>query len=403
MRPSLRRARTARKSGLNGSLADMATFLALALVCAPQSPAASPPVDTRPPIDVAALLEPIRSEADVPGIVAAIVTRDGLQFAGASGLRRRGNTTPITVEDQMHLGSCTKSMTATLCAVLVQKEKLRWDARVGEAFASVVPELHESWSRVTLADLLVNRGGVPGDIEPVLWSLLWKSDLTPAEGRRLLARGILRAGPIAAPGAKYVYSNAGFALAGTMAERAAEKPWEELITAELFEPLGMTTVGFGAPGGKTALTQPRGHRENGEPVEPTDDADNPGAIGPAGRVHCSVPDWAKYIALHLRGEQQGGLGLTSDAFVRLHAPVKSSKDKDKYAMGWSVTERSWGGRVLTHNGSNTLWFCVAWLAPDKGFAVIAATNQGGDKAAKACDQASASLLRAWREREDLPK
>jgi hypothetical protein len=62
-------------------------------------------------------------------------------------------------------------------------------------------------------------------------------------------------------------------------------------------------------------------------------------------------------------------------------------------MGWLVTERPWGGgRVLTHAGSNTMNYAVAWLAPRRDFAVLAATNLGGNKAASACDEAAAALI-----------
>ena len=51
------------------------------------------------------------------------------------------------------------------------------------------------------------------------------------------------------------------------------------------------------------------------------------------------------------------------------------------------------GRVLTHAGSNTMWFCVVWIAPERDFAVLVACNQGGDTASKACDEAAGKLIR----------
>jgi CubicO group peptidase (beta-lactamase class C family) len=62
-------------------------------------------------------------------------------------------------------------------------------------------------------------------------------------------------------------------------------------------------------------------------------------------------------------------------------------------MGWRVLPRSWaGGNALTHNGSNTMFFAVMWVAPAKDIAFVAATNCAGDEAAKACDEAVALLL-----------
>src|SRR4030095_2402626 len=103
-----------------------------------------------------------------------------------------------------------------------------------------------------------------------------------------------------------------------------------------------------------AVTQRAAHGPDGKPVPRGAGADNPAAIAPAGRVHCTIGDWAKFVALHVRGESKGGATLLSpEALVKLHAPVA---DEAHYAMGWIVTDRPWaGGRALTHSGSNTMW------------------------------------------------
>ena len=73
---------------------------------------------------------------------------------------------------------------------------------------------------------------------------------------------------------------------------------------------------------------------------------------------------------------------------------KGSPFGGNYALGWIVCERKWGGgKVLTHNGSNTMNYSVAWVAPKRGFAVLVCVNQGGDEAARACDEAASALIR----------
>jgi CubicO group peptidase (beta-lactamase class C family) len=155
----------------------------------------------------------------------------------------------------------------------------------------------------------------------------------------------------------------------------------------------MKSAGFGAPGGKKSLSQPRGHTTDGKPVEPGPAADNPVAIGPAGTVHCSIGDWAKYVALHLRGEKKDGKLLRAESFKKLHTPAKSPPTDTQYALGWIVAERPWGGgRVLTHAGSNSMWYAVTWIAPERDFAVLVACNQGGESATQACDEAVAAMI-----------
>jgi CubicO group peptidase (beta-lactamase class C family) len=183
---------------------------------------------------------------------------------------------------------------------------------------------------------------------------------------------------------RFAYSNQGYALAGRMCEVAAAKPWETLVRERIAAPLGMASVGFGVP--SATGPAPKGHAEDGS----VRDIDNPSAIGPAGTMHASVEDWARFVALHLRGD---GLGLDAKDFESLH---RGSPDEHAYAMGWRCATRPWGGAVLTHAGSNTLWFCVTWLAPEKGFAVLVACNQGGDEAQKACDDAASALIELHR-------
>ena len=176
------------------------------------------------------------------------------------------------------------------------------------------------------------------------------------------------------PGKKYLYSNDGYVIAGAMIERVSKKTWEETIRGELFEPLGMHSAGFGPPGTPGAFDQPIGHRESGKPIGYIAGADNPGAYGPAGTVHCTLADWARFVALHL-SEGEDAV-VTEETLARLYRGHEGSTPP--YALGWLLHERGWGGgQVLNHDGTNTNWYCVVWAAPKRGFAVLAATNQGG--------------------------
>lgn len=343
------------------------------------------------PRDVTAVLAPIRAKHDLPAMAGAIVAGGAVTAVGVDGVRERGRPEKATTGDLWHLGSCTKAMTATLCAQLVEEKKLSWTTTVGTFFADV-KDMDPAWKPVTLEQLLTNHAGAPADLDADgLWGRLCSHSGTPLEQRRALVEGVLRHPPVSKPGTTYLYSNAGFSIAGAMAETVAKEPYESLIAKRLFEPLGMKSVGFGAPGSADKVDQPRGHGADGKPVAPGRSADNPAAIAPAGRVHCTIGDWAKFVALHVRGETKGTTKLLPpEAFVKLHAPVA---DESRYAMGWILYDRDWaGGRALSHSGSNTMWFCTVWMAPGRDFAVLVTTNQGGDAANQACDEASWALI-----------
>jgi CubicO group peptidase (beta-lactamase class C family) len=375
------------------------TFLVAALVAlAPAGARADPPPGPAPAPapaaarrDAAPLLAPAREKHDLPALAGVVVLGDGrVTAAGVVGVRRRGSPEAATLADRWHLGSCTKSMTATLCALLVEEKRLSWDATVGGVFAKAVPAIDPSWKPVTLDLLLHHRAGAPADLRADgLWDRLWRFRGTPKDARLALVAGVVAKPPVSPPGTKYLYSNAGFATAGAMAETVTGRGWEQLLRERLFAPLGITTAGFGAPGTAARVDQPRGHGADGKPVEPGLLADNPVAIGPAGTVHMTIEDWARYVAAHVSGERSGRL-LPSAAWKRLHAPPDG--EGTRYAMGWVVTDRDWGGEVLTHNGSNTMWYCVAWLSPSKDFAVLVTCNRGGPQAEQGCDQAAWALI-----------
>src|SRR5258706_7313309 len=87
-----------------------------------------------PPRDLSPLLAPILGKHGIPGMAAAIVDGERLTALGVAGVREAGKPEQATTADCWHLGSCTKAMTATLCAMLVEDGKLRGEPTVGEAF-----------------------------------------------------------------------------------------------------------------------------------------------------------------------------------------------------------------------------------------------------------------------------
>ena len=59
-------------------------------------------------------IEAIRQKHDLPAL-AVVVVKDGqICDRVAVGVRKWGDATPVTTNDVFHIGSCTKSMTATL-------------------------------------------------------------------------------------------------------------------------------------------------------------------------------------------------------------------------------------------------------------------------------------------------
>ncbi len=338
------------------------------------------------------LLEPIRAAHGMPALAGAFVRGRDLAALGAVGVRRAGTADRVEAHDRFHIGSCTKSMTATLVAMLVEQGKLSWQTTVAEIFPDLLGRIHSAYHRVTVTQLLSHRSGLPDDRapDPAIWPLVRGLGGPTQEQRRALAEIVLSRAPAAPPGSQFLYSNLGYAIAGAFAEKVTGQSWEDLMRQMLFGPLGMPAAGFGAPGGAA----PWGHAPPGcSPVAPGPDADNPSVIGPAGTVNCSMSDWARYAALHLRGAQGApGLLVGPESFRRLHR----DEFRQGYALGWVVVERDWaGGTALMHTGTNTLWYAVIWLAPARDAGFLAATNCGPESGFRACDAAVGAMIRRY--------
>jgi CubicO group peptidase (beta-lactamase class C family) len=285
-------------------------------------------------------------------------------------------------------------MTATLCAILVEEGKLDWNSTPAAVWPQFADKFHPDFRNLTLAQFLHHRAGLPSDtaIDDV-WRAMRQFRGTPQSARLQLVQLALSKAPATPPDSRYVYSNSGYTIAGAMCEKVTGTPYEILIKQRLFDPLGMKSAGFGAP---AAPNQPRGHNQSGKPVEPGPTADNPDAYSPSGRAHMSIADWGKFISLHLQGAKGNTKLLKKESFDFLHRPAEG--EGLPYAGGWIVARRPWaGGVALSHAGTNNSWYCVTWLAPENGFAVLVACNSGNDNANQATDQAASALIQRYLE------
>lgn len=401
---TLRRLRRALVAGAAAVAAVAAVVASAGDVCA-QTARAQTARATRPTTSsearraaVERILEAARESSGVPSLAAAIVTRDGVWAVGAVGSRRSDQNVPVTVDDLYHLGSDTKAMTAGLLGLLVDEGRLEWDATLARLFPELATTMRPGYRTVTLREILSQQSGLVANAGIAF------DQPTPRAQRAAYVEWVL-AQPPASPRGKFFYSNANYVVAGAVAERLYDAPYEKVVVDRLLAPLGVTTIGFGAPGTPGRVDQPWAHRVNGAgrrvPIPPGPGADNPPVLGPAGRAHMSMLDWALWARAVLRG----AVGLSSPwsaATARtLVTPQVRINSKESYAFGWIAARRDWAGpthRVLTHAGSNGRNWAVAWLAPDAGFGVLVASNDGSEAASGAADKVAVRLARLYRRR-----
>lgn len=324
------------------------------------------------PRDLSPELEALRAKYKLPACASAVMEDGRITAMGASGVRRADADPRVTTADTWHIASCTKSMTATLIGVLVDAGKLRWEMSLPEALPGVA--CHAGWGQVTLWHLVTQRSG----LEPFTrndWQTLSLGGGTPRAQRVALAKSLLAREPAEPPG-RFAYSNAGYGILGAILEETTGQDYEDLLRTHLFAPLELTSAGFGPPAADGTLAQPWGHRRGeGDVFKPIDPAPSkaqfPAVLAPAGSVHLSLPDFARYAWWLSTGVPRI---VKPETFARLHAPPGGST----YAGGmWQTELPGIGGAAMCHTGHQGGFFAVFYAGHDRACVSVFNTEGGG--------------------------
>ncbi|NOT40268.1 MAG: beta-lactamase family protein [Alphaproteobacteria bacterium] len=313
-------------------------------------------------------LAKLRADAGAPALAAAALSRNGRRIGFVDGRRAVGRGEAVTIADKWHVGSCTKSMTATLVARAVEAGAIGWNDTVGQTLGGAIADMRAEYRDVTYRHLLSHRSGLPANVDIAQLIKFPRESADARADRVAYARSALAQAPAGRKEAHFEYSNSGYVVAGAMLESRLGAPWEMLIADRVFAPLKMAGAGFGAPGTPGAFDQPVGHAATAagalEPFPPGGPiTDNPAVLGPAGRVHAPLAEVLAYLSAHCFRSPF----LKPESWQMLHtAPFGGD-----YALGW---ERR--GDALWHNGSNTLWYCEMMFDPKRGVVSAAAVNDG---------------------------
>ncbi len=324
-----------------------------------------------------------------PGIAALVIRNGEAEPERVAGLRALGGDAAVP-GDRWHIGSNGKAITATLIARLVESGALRWETPLEKLLPDLAATMQPAYRDVTLPDLLSHRAGLPENIgDLALFDTFYDDTAGPAAQRLRYLRAALQEAPVGPARGAMSYSNTGYLLAGAAAERATGQDFESLIVAQVFEPLGMSSVSFGQFGG---VEEPQGHVDGRIANRPRDA--NPRMFAPAGGMRMTLGDWSRFCVDHLQGDRGRGRLLKPETYRFLHA----GQGETTSALGWGAAANPMKlrGPALTHAGSDGNWYALVCLFTATGNGVLAAANAadsfGGDQAVLAVMRALARTV-----------
>lgn len=182
------------------------------------------------------------------GAVAVTARVDGRSrdWAGAAGLRERGEHRKATKNDQFRAASNTKMMIATLVMQEVERGTWTLDSKAND----VVPGLFPGHD-VTIEQLLSHLSGAPDALSNLVGTRMTDLESWPQFFRAIGARytdtefiAMANSLPWLEPETKWSYSNAGYVALGVMLQKVTGSDIAPLLEKRVFKPAGMRHTSY---------------------------------------------------------------------------------------------------------------------------------------------------------------
>ena len=363
-----------------------------------------------------------------------LVTEAGREVAAVyRGKQGDASSAPIGPNTRFNLGSASKMFTAVAIGQLIEHGKLQLDEPVGRIVAGLTPEA----SNVTIRQLLTHTSGLGDFFRPENMSAMLKarsaSDILPL---------VASDKPAYPAGAKFSYSNSGFALLGIVVERLSDMTYGQYLQRNVFGPAGMTRTGLDpkplatlAVGMTAGGMQMAGHVDahlvligpDGKPLpigSQPPDANGLTLIAPGGaKLDASTGDSGQLRpapgATEGYGSPAGGLFSTTEDMDRFaqalmqgkllrpstvaeftspqveSAPATAERPARHYGFGFGLTEDnglSWFG----HNGGTLGANAEFAVQPNHQWAISVLSNRDPPTASKVMAWTRATLADAKR-------
>ncbi len=306
-----------------------------------------------------------------PGAALAVVKDTSIIFLKGYGLRELGKPDSVDARTVFRIGSVSKSVTATLCAVLVNEGVIHWDDPVTKYLPDFKLKSESATKKLTLRHLLSHTEGLPYHAYTIMVDKNAPVDT--------LIDYLQDLDLIAEPGKIYSYQNVGFSLIGKVIEAATKKSFEEVLMEKLFRPLEMNDA-------SASFKEISKNKNSAKPHQITKRLkiqDIYYSVAPAGGVNASAQDMALWLKEVVT---QKSNVLSHDALDEIFEPQVDATmrnlnffkwkriRKSYYGLGWRVISFSDGDTLLYHGGLVNNYRCEVAINPKKKLAVALLVN-----------------------------
>jgi D-alanyl-D-alanine-carboxypeptidase/D-alanyl-D-alanine-endopeptidase len=339
------------------ALASMGLLAAAAAAQTIQAQPLLSPEELRHKAD--ALAQQIIGKDKDSGLVLGLIYQ-GQPMKFTYGETRRGKGVPPNSRTEFEIGSLTKTFTAALLALYLDRGLVKLDDPVQKYMPHDVRIPTYKLQPITLLDLATHTSGLPRTM-PMHGSHLQISDMYNFLTTYKLTT---------APGSSFEYSNLGVALLANVLENVGHDDWQSLVAKEITKPLGL------------ADTQVELYREqkkrlaqgyNEEQVAVPENVHSFPAFLGSGGLHSTLDDMMKYLAFNM-GTVQTPLNSIRDGLLQVRR--QASTPGTGIALIWQTVPLAPGSRstVVNKNGSTPGFYTYLGFVPQTKAAVVMMGN-----------------------------
>lgn len=293
----------------------------------------------------------------VPGVALGVVQGDRITYKRGYGVTNDGQ--PVTSLTQFHIGSLSKTFTATAIMQLVDAGDVDLDASV----QTYLPDLQfANDASITIRQLLNHTSG----LSDASFNTERFRQLPDLETQVNALNGIRQT---VQPGT-FAYTNINYAILGRVIEMASGEWYTEYLQANIFEPLDMVST-VTSP---AFITKPTESHITifGFPVQ-FHEGDQVGAVSASGIISTSK-DMSKIVSMFVNeGRYEGREILTPESVALMFTPPDGS---GHYGMGWYPVEHPDYGMIYQHSGDLRSYHADMIIIPalESGFVTLYNAN-----------------------------
>ncbi len=330
--------------------------LALALACFTLASITAVAESSFPELET--LIATADANAKIPGGSVRVVEDREIVFDRYFGTFSEDSNIPWGEQTVVSIASITKSVTATLVAVLVGEGSLSFDDPIAkylpEYAALKLQNSDQSVRSPTIAECLSHTAGFPGGT----MGKLPRNSPIKRGNQAEVARHIATQGLVARPGTEYAYTFRGYAVVSRVIEVVTGRPIAAVMQEKLLAPLGLNETTF-APGISLVRRHPRfAARAEGR----SDDdvatqlerlrAQGGPFVNTAGALVSTPDDLQRFLQFHA---DKGRVGKRQIAPASVLAKLYEKQPATKnYGLGFNLR----GGGVVGHGGATGTYASV---------------------------------------------